>query len=751
MKPTKPKPFDINLSDTEREDLANDLCREVSDAFNARASIIKDGGQIDLSDWFYEQGRSDPNDRPFPGAADLTSYFITETVDAMQARLMKAVFSTRPFCFVEGWGQSAAKAPFVEKFHDWQVRKGDLKDELDKTLHGALIEDCYILEVSEKIETRRVTDTIDAALHLNEQGVPVMMDGKPHVKQGPDGEPIPANPGEPSAKIERSMVKTKRLGPQYDPISMKDFVFLPGHAKSAKQTWGHSYRVWSLIGDLQEKVKDGIYDKAAVELLGDTSDREDAATPLSVDMVASQEGPSVEKELFQVGLKRDLDGDGRAEWYIATISLRHRVLLRLKKDTFAERVGRSRCVPFVLFPRRDSVYGYSFGFNKLITLAEEHTSLRNMKADRSALATNAPIQQISGGLWDYNAQPIGIGQVVTVRSHDELKPMLIPDVPNSVVEQERDLHVAKERVGGLSDSASGVLSAERRTLGENKLAAGGSAVRVDVVIGRLQRAIAVVMQLSNEIWIDTLSAQDSKGIDAPPSVTAALQRSGLDFDGKFTADQLKGDFQFEPYGSDDTADPQRRKADFDGGFMALAKLGQVFPSIGAIMQAPEAGNAVVEQWGRAYNVKDMGPFEKPLKAPALPPTSAGMGPAPMGGAAPGGAPSGAPSGLPPALAALMSAHGAPSAPVAPPHPDQAKIDADVKMKQMELDSSERLAITLKRMDVAGRIEVARIAAAKQAADLLKEATEEAIALHQGTMPGPPGGAPPPMTGAPNGR
>jgi hypothetical protein len=91
-------------------------------------------------------------------------------------------------------------------------------------------------------------------------------------------------------------------------------------------------------------------------------------------------------------------------------------------------------------------------------LAEEHTAIRNMKADRSALATNAPIMQLQGGLWDPEAQPFGVGRVITVRTSERTQAVPGDDVPASVVQSEQMLHMAKERVGGLSDSAVGVLS-----------------------------------------------------------------------------------------------------------------------------------------------------------------------------------------------------------------------------------------------------------------------------------------------------
>lgn len=676
-KTKKPTPFDVKLDDQEKLQLGAELAQDIEDAFNARSSVIDAGGKIDLADWFYEQGRTEMRDRSFPGAADLTSYYITENVDALRARLCKAIFGIRPFCFVEGWGTDAKKAPYVEEFHDWQVRKSDLKLELAKTIHGALIEDCYILEVSERIETRKITETLDVALELHPEtqgpifephpktGLPV-----PKLKMDPEtGEPVEAQRddagalAEPAAKATRTHVKTKRLGPQYDPISMKDFVYLPGHAKSHLQVYGYAYRFWKRLPELAEMVEDGVYDKTAVDRLGDSSDRELGEVPKTVNAVAPQRDATVEKELFQVSLKRDLDGDGREEWYVATVSLKTRELLRLKLDTFAQKVGRSRCVPFVLFPRRDSVYGYSYSFDKLMTLAEEHTSLRNMKADRSALATNKPLMQVTGGLYDPEAQPFGVGRIITVRDHQELKELNIQDVPASVIQQEQMLMVAKERVGGLSDSAVGVLSSERRTLGEQKLVAGGSAVRVDEVIGHLHMAIADVMLLTNAVWQDTLKA-DPKGIAAPTSVTQSLQSRIPDFDGTFTSDMLEGDFQFEPFGSDELSDTQRRRADFDSGFLALANIAKVVPALGSVLNNPEVAKAMLEQWLRVYDVRDRQPFIGALQAPPVPPGGAGMGMPPMA-AGPGGplipggepVPGAAPVNIGALMAALNGAHG----------------------------------------------------------------------------------------------
>jgi hypothetical protein len=628
-RPQKPKPFDVKFQGGELRQLTDDLCREVEDALNMRATVIQSGGLIDLYDWFYEQGRSDPADRPFRGAADLTSFFFTENIDAMRSRLMQAVFKVEPFCLVDGWGQDASKAPFVEAFHEWQVEEEGLEEELGKVCHGALIEDAYILEVRERIETRRIVEEIDAALDMS-TGATVMevVDGeaRPKLQRDDNGEPVQAQEGQPAAKIKRDYVKTKRLGPEYDTISMKDFVYLPGHAKNQRQVWGYAYRFWSRVPELNEKVDDGIYDKAAVAALGDTSDREDSDVPRTVDGVASQYGQSSEKELFQLSLKRDLDGDGREEWYLVTLSLKNRQILRVKLDTFVMKVGRPRCVPFVLYPRRNSVYGYAYAGDKLLTLAEEHTALRNMVADRSALATNSPLMQLQGGLWDPDAQPIGIGEVITVRDHNEVKQMQITDVPQSVIYMLRDITAAKERVGGLSDiGAIGSGDRQSQTLGQDQLVAHASAVRVEEPLGYLRKAIAHVMQLRHAIWVETLEAEG--GIEAPEAVVSRLAMAGNELtDGKFTADKLKGRFRFKPYGSVDSADAGARMQYYNQGLIALGNVAKMFPMVSLIFQNQDVAVRIVQEWARVYKVRDVNVFLKALQPPQQPmlPQASGM-------------------------------------------------------------------------------------------------------------------------------
>jgi hypothetical protein len=62
----------------------------------------------------------------------------------------------------------------------------------------------------------------------------------------------------------------------------------------------------------------------------------------------------------------------------------------------------------------------------------------------------------------------------------------------------------------------------------------------------------------------TRSKPTAKGSTRRSGVVQTLSARGAELqDGKFTAQMLKGNFQFEPYGSDASADPQRQRGDFN--------------------------------------------------------------------------------------------------------------------------------------------------------------------------------------------
>ena len=234
--------FDVKLSDADKARYADEWCREIEDAFSARANVIQPGGKVDYLHWFYEQGATRDKTGNFRDRADLTSFLITSSVDALRARFMRAITSADPICTVDGFGQDASKAPAVEAFMDWQAHETGLLEELGKLAHAALLSDLGVIEVRERIETRRTTEVFDAALELDPVAGGPVIDAEtkqPRFQMDPEtGDIRRAKDGEPAAKVERTRTQMKRLGPEYDVLPLRDFVYLPGHARNMRQVWG---------------------------------------------------------------------------------------------------------------------------------------------------------------------------------------------------------------------------------------------------------------------------------------------------------------------------------------------------------------------------------------------------------------------------------------------------------------------------------------------------------------------------------
>lgn len=603
-----------DLSDSEWKQLGADLCREITDALAARDPIIGDGQQLDYFDWLYEQGRT-PQDQQKPWGADLNSYLVCEAVDSEFARLVQAAFPKQEVvCTVGGWGEaSKKKAPLVEEFLDFSFRQEEPDAQLAValTIFQSLLEDAGILEVTEGYEVRATVDEIDIAPAVNDEGGFIFDEkNQPLPQFDAKGEPVKQeDPNGPAIRAKHRLLKPRLTGPQYDVISCRDFVFLPGHAKNRKGVWGYAVRCWPRLAELKEQALAGIYREDKVAELGEQTDR---TTTQQMEArgqdVAPQDTHTVEKECWRVCFKRDLDGDGFEEWYTATVSTVNDVMIRLILDDFK----RSRVLAAIPFPRRDSVYGYPF-VAKLASIAEEHAALRNMAADRSALATNPPIKKIDGGLWDETVQPWGTGQTITVRDHKEVEPMAVPDVPASNVDLRRECLAAKERVTGVNDvSGSSVSNTQPGTATRDNLIAQAGAVRIETALNFLREFLAELWEIRRLIYIRKFE-QEQEGGEVSHGLAERLAMRGAEPTERITADDLKGRFYFKPVGSVASADPERRAARSMQSIMAFANLMQVNQLLQQAMATPEAALALAMTWARDADVADKQAFIAPLR------------------------------------------------------------------------------------------------------------------------------------------
>ena len=640
-KSPRPKPIAFNLSASDQQAFVDWLTNEIQNAKSARAYWTAEGGFIDQCYCMYEQtprgvgyghgpiGRQ----TPWPDAADLASWIPTEKVDALRARLMQIIFGVEPICLVEGWGEDPQRAAKVEAFLEWKADDERLRTWMSKAIHASLVEGTGILEVSERARVQKISREMRVNHQLDDQGLPMLDEqGRPIPKPSVDGtgfEPWDGNDQTPSLTLQVNDTNNVCDGPQYRVLSGKDFLMLPVHARDISEVWGFAKRIYRRLPELQQRGDDGYY--ANVDLLGGQGDRfqtmEDTRQGVTI---APQVDETAEKELWEVQLLYDIDDDGIEEWLITTItgvdqSSGPRVLLRLQPDD----LGRPRYECFTPFPRARGVWGYSFVGDKLWTLSDEHTALRNMKADRQALATNAPIKRLTTAKWNPDEQPWGASVVIDVRDMGELQQMTVADVPASTIQSEQTVLNAAERVSGLNDQSVVGAGADGGvpTATQVQTQAHASFVRVDETIYHLQTSVANVYALRQAIWERTLASGD--GLNAPQSIMKGLETRGITLPEtgpfKFTADDLRGNWRYKPRGSVETADVYRLRDDENQFMSAFANWAKLFPQQFQQLQGdPKFAQELLKSQFRLYRMNDL----LPTIAQAGQPQQPGAAPAP---------------------------------------------------------------------------------------------------------------------------
>lgn len=619
MPSTKQVPFDLKERALKHFESFDQLARWLADEItNAQDVRTQTDTLLDYWHRLYEQDRTRlTTNTPTPDGADLTSYIGAQQVDSLHARIMQTLF-VEPIWTVEGWATSVQRAPFVEAFHQWTAEDERVQSYVDRVIHNSLIDTVGILEVYEEIDYQPVRKTIWAQVEtvMDERGQPravfdentrpqfVMQRGEyVEVPKPADDQPI----SEGIAEITMDSYEPVRVGPGYAVIDFSNFWVLPGHATDKRDIWGYAKRVFRRMPYLTQKAQDGIYDTKALKAIGDDNERDATLEDARLGRtIAQQEGPTAEKELYEVAFQMDLDGAG-SRWWVATVHVKTPTMLRLKYDDLGTQIGFGRFLRFVPLPRKNSLDGFSVIGHKLITLIEEHTAVRNMRADRSALAGNMVLKVKQNALYDPEEVPIGPGSIIWVREQDDVQPMEFPDVPASVNQWEREILDGVERTMGINDIATGITPQQDRTLGEVQLTAGYSEVRMSLITKRLQETMEDLWQIRHVIWKRVLANQ-SQGVDIPQRAMYGLEARGVDLQlipgGTFTAQLLEGKFRGKPRGSVETADLNRLRQDFVQLLATLPRVLQVNPLVAAAWQTPQAARALNEQIVKLFRFPD---------------------------------------------------------------------------------------------------------------------------------------------------
>jgi hypothetical protein len=294
--------FELKLDDKLRKSLAVYLCDEVQRGIDARGNQEK---EVDYWWTLYEQARTRSHQ---PNRADLTSYLASEKVDALQARLLRSIW-TDPIWSVEGWGDAAERAPFVEEFHQWKAEEEGLQGVLDKLSLMAMVEPRGLLEIAEGTEMRAVRKRINAKLLTDPDtgGIVYGEDFQPQHETDDEGNIVEATAQEPSAQTVIDSYERVRTGPVYRILPYRDSLIIPAHARDKQDIYGYAKRFWKRYPQLQLQAKQGLYDQEAVDRISGQQEREsDPALTRSNATVAPAETPHAETELWELLILLDL-------------------------------------------------------------------------------------------------------------------------------------------------------------------------------------------------------------------------------------------------------------------------------------------------------------------------------------------------------------------------------------------------------------------------------------------------------------
>ncbi|HXJ44073.1 MAG TPA: hypothetical protein VNH18_32600 [Bryobacteraceae bacterium] len=664
MKKSPKDPFavDWNTADIGEVAFTQWLCVEIQNAIDARASWVAEGGWIDLFHLIYDQDQMD-RQGPWPNSANLTSWIGTVQVDSMGARIQQAICGVEPLCTARGWGADPIQTAKVEAVMEWQANDSFLRDDIEDAIELALIEGTSMLEVDERPIMRHARREITVAQQTTPTGEPLFDEqAQPLLQQGADGnyQEWSGDTSQPSVNVFIEERNYACGGSQRRVLGGKDFLILPGHARNDSEVWGYAKRIYLRPIELHQRAEAGTYtniDRLDLQ----TSDRQQRAEETRRGItIEPQQDQTVQKELWEVHLCYDIDGDGADEWLIATISIPNQVNLRTEYDQLKQMRG----VFFRPFPNPTWVYGRSL-IQKLITTIFEHTAERNMIADRGAMAVSAPLQRLTTAYWNPFDQPMGPQAVIDVRSHDEVKQMQIADVPQSMVYMKRDTESAAERIGGVNDSAIVGASPEGQppTATQVQTTTQAAYIRVDKATRRLRNAVSKVYDLEFTILKRQIAGKGEQGMSVPDDVIRGMTSRGVPVPQggdpfAVTVADLAGRWTFKPKGSVQSSDKRYLLQNFNGLMSTLAGLAKMNPQLAQNLSSnPEI---VKEFLSMALYIYDAPDPQKILDT--LTSAPAGMPSSPMGPGQPPMAGTSAPVGLPPQLAQLLHSMSGPTAP-----------------------------------------------------------------------------------------
>ena len=281
----------------------------------------------------------------------------------------------------------------------------------------------------------------------------------------------------------------------------------------------------------------------------------------------------------------DMNGDGLVEWnWFWYHDLNQRMLGWAPYEYMVPGVSDSSkpYFSFAPLPRVLEHYGFMLPI-RLAPLRTEINNVHNASNNLLDLAQSPPMTVIDGSVTEDNDQQWGPGFRISVERHDAFQFIQTPVPPVAAFQKEGQLEQYAQAYAGVSQQATGVQGAGRRTATDTKMQAAGNAQRSNLIAMRFRIELRALVNFIHKMKVQYMKSDGSITINGQ-DFTVPREILGLPY-------------RIDIVGASDPTDAATRRQEV----LALYQLLMQNP---LVQQSPEKIYAITRMVLEAFNEGD---------------------------------------------------------------------------------------------------------------------------------------------------
>ena len=439
--------------DAERQGFISDLKDEI-DAYEAPAKPMKTF--------------------PWKGASNLTVPVIGSMVDTIFPRIHATVFSPSTIVSIEEWPEELAE-------------------------HAKAWEDMLQWIFTNEVNLPRVADSwfMEMIIH-GTSVVKLTWERLERERRKYDSE----------GNIVTRQTEVIRNQPWLEHVPLQD-LYIPFTARSIADAEIVAHRLHPTWGHLKLREMNGLY-KNVDNIQNYTAIQSDEYTAHR-ERLENKEPSIIDRidDVYECWLDFDLDNQGVVEPLLATFHLPSRTLLRVQPNPYNH--ARKPFREIVYFPRHNRFYGVGLA-RQLMVIQDEISTIHNQRIDSSTIANSRIWVVIAGSRADQSFQGAAPGLKVTADAQDEIAPLQMGDVGQSMIEGERIAFQIAQQRSGVSDFVSGMDSggSDRQTATQFTTKLQQALTRFNWTLEQVRDAITDIAAMTTDLYAQFGTDNDAK-------------------------------------------------------------------------------------------------------------------------------------------------------------------------------------------------------------------------------------------------